>query len=439
MAIGISSFETIYQTYYPDADLPYLTPKDAVLLNMFLGGSTDGQVSGDVVDMPWLLGAAPGVSQTYVTAANLSNLAPTAVRPQVRMSQVYKNLSFLDKDQILSQGEAAYGELMETTIKGSRQDFLCSLDELLHGNATGNRVAFAWASATPTVLALVPAPATLAGDTAGTRQLGAGVGQTFFEVGDQIVINSTNPADGTLAVTISGPYSVTAVDGNKNTVTISASPAADLINLSVYAIAIAGDVLGFNSALLLPGLIGVGNYNPYGGVGVTDNFLGVNRSIYGTRAAGTYFDATSGYSIEQGLRKGATQMKNTGLEAGGVTSCMHPDDYDTLDFKLTSQNRYGSHQLGQVFFDSIAISSTMGRMDTVVDVRQAKGQTRLYAPNPIELMYRNGLPHFATLRSGLDEQWGTNYDGREMRMRAYVQTRCRDPRKLSIVALPVSI
>lgn len=438
MAIGISTFQTIYQTYYPDADLPYLTPKDAVLLNMFLGGSTDGQVSGDQVDMPWLLGPATGVSQTYSTAANLANQAPTSLRPVVRMSQVYKNLSFLDKDQILSMGEAAYGELMETTIRGSRQDFLSSLDELLHGNATGNRAAFTYASATPTVCTLVATPTSLTGDSA-NRQLGAGVAQTVFEVGDSVVITSTNPADGTVPTIVSGPYSVTAVNGNLNTVTLSASPAADLTNTNVYGIAIAGDTLGFSSALLLPGLIGVANYNPYGGVATTDSFLGVNRSVYGTRAAGTYFDASSGYSIEQGLRKGATQMKNTGLEAGGVTACMYPDDYDTLDFKLTSQNRYSSHQVGQVFFDSIAISSTMGRVDCVVDVRQAKGQTRLYAPNPIELMYRNGLPHFATLDDGSNQQWGGNYDGREMRMRAYLQTRCRDPRKLSVVALPVSI
>lgn len=439
MAIGISSFETLYQTYYPDSDLPYLTPKDAVLLNMFLGGSTDGQVSGDVVDMPWLLGPSAGVSQTYSTAASLANNAPVALRPQVRMSQIYKNLSFLDKDDILSRGEASYGELMETTIKGARQDFLSKIDQLLHGNATGNRMAFTWASATPTVLVGVSVPTTLSGDSAGKNKLGAPVGQTVFEIGDQVVITSTNPADGTAPTIVSGPYSVTAVDGNANSVTISASPAADLTNGNVYGIALAGDTLGFSTANLLPGLIGVANYNPFGGVTTTDSFLGVNRSVFGTRAAGTYFDASSGYSFEQGLRKGATQMKNTGLEAGGVTACMHPDDYDTLDFKLTSQNRYSTHEIGVVFFDSIVISSTMGRLNCVVDTHQAKGQARLYAPNPVELMYRNSLPHFATLRNGLDEQWGANYDGREMRMRAYVQTRCRDPRKLNVTALPQSI
>lgn len=437
MAIGISSFQTLYQTYYPDSDLPYLTPKSAVLLNMFLGGSTDGQVSGDVVDMPWLYGPSPGVSQTYSSAANAANNAPQALRPTVRMSQVYKNMSFLDKDDTLSRGEASYGDLMETTIKGVRNDFLNNIDMLLHGNASGNIAGFTYDSAAPTVCTLL---SSRTGMNAGTTYyLSAPVGQTIFEVGDSVVITSTNPNDGTAPTIVSGPYSVTAVNGNSNTVTLNASPAADLTTTRVYGLAKVGNTLGFSSSLLLPGIIGVEAYNPYGGPSSGESFLGVDRSVFGSRLAGTYFDASSGYSIQQGLRKIATGMSNTGLEAGGVVCCMAPDDYDTLDFSLASQNRYSSHEVGAVFMDAIAVNSSMGRLSTVVDVHQAKGLTRLYAPNAIELMYRNSLPHFATLRNGLDEQWGSNYDGREMRMRAYLQTRCRDPRKLATGKLPVSI
>lgn len=437
MAIGISSFETIYQTYYPDKSLPYLTPKTAVLLNMFLGGDTDGQVSGDVVDMPWLFGPSTGVSQTYGTAANLANNAPQALRPTVRMSQVYKNLSFLDKDEILSRGEASYGDLMETTIAGARTDFLNNVDAYLHQNGSGVVCGATYTSATPTVFPLVSSLTGLNNGT--TYYAGGGVAQTLFEINDSVVITSTNPSDGSLPTIASGPYTVTAIDGNANSITINASPAADLTTTYVYGIAKTGNTLGFQSANLLPSLIGVSAYNPYGALSTSDSFLGVNRSVFGTRLAGTYFDASSGYSIEQGLRKGATQMANTGVDPGDVTACLYPDDYDTLDFKLTAQNRYSSHQLGAVFFDALAVNSTMGRLNVVVDVHQDKGLARLYAPNAIRLMYRNSLPHFATLRNGLDEQWGTNYDGREMRMRAYVQTMCRDPRKLNCTKLAVSI
>jgi hypothetical protein len=51
-------------------------------------------------------------------------------------------------------------------------------------------------------------------------------------------------------------------------------------------------------------------------------------------------------------------------------------------------------------------------------------------------MYRDGLPHVATLGDGSTEQWGQNYDGREKRLRAYFQMRVRDPRKLGVGKLP---
>lgn len=436
MAIGISNFQTLYQTYYPDSDLPYLIPSDAVLLNMFLAGNTDGQVSGDQVDMPWLIGPATGVSQSFGVAQGLAGNAPTSLRPTVRMSQVYKNLSFLDKDELLSKGEASYGDLMENVIKGARMDFLSHLDELLHLNGSGNRAAFTWASATPKVLTFVNTPTQLTGDTG--AKLGAPVGQTVFEVKEQIIINSTNPSDGTLPTTVAGPYTVVSVDGIANSITIDQDPSAFLTNGNVYAVAVNGDSLGFSSANLFPAVIGVAAYNPYGGVSTTDSFLGVNRSVYGSRAAGTYFDASSNFSIEQGLRKAATGMKNTGVASAGVTTCMHPDDYDTLDFKLSAQNRYSTHEIGVAFFDSIKIQSTLGAMNVVVDVRQQKGQARLYAPGCAELMYRDSLPHFAKLSNGQDELFGSNYDGRELRMRAYLQTRVRDPRKLAVVQLPNS-
>ncbi len=433
MAIGISSFQTLYQTYYPDSELPYLTPKDAVLLNMFLGGNTDGQVSGDVVDMPWLYGPAAGVSQTYAVAANLANNAPAALRPTVRMSQVYKNMSFLDKDNILSEGEASYGELMETTVKGVRNDFLSNVDQLLHQNGSGVRAAITYTTANGALLPLVGSVTNLT--TSGSA--GAPVGQTIFEVNDSVVLTTTNPNDGTVAVIAAGPLLVASVDGNANTVTLASDPG--LSNATVYGIAKTGDTLGFNSSLLLPSIIGVAAYNPYGGPASGESFLAVDRSKYGTRLAGTYFDGSSGYSFEQALRKGLTGMKNTGVETGGVTACLYPDDFDTMDFKMTAQNRYQSHELGVVFFESIAINSTMGRCNVVVDVHQEKGRGRLYGPNCIQLMYRDGLPHFAKLDTGLSEQWGANYDGREKRMRAYLQTRCRDPRKLAVVKLPASI
>lgn len=437
MAIGSSSFQTLYQTYYPDSELKYLTPTGAVLLNMALG-NTDTQISGDIVDMPWLLDGPGGGSQSYTVAANNANLAPTSLRPTVRMSQYYKNVSFLDKDQVLSQGVASYGPLMETTIKGMRLNVLNDFDTLLHGNGSGNVGAFTWASATPTVLTFVTAPTTLTSDSTGAA-LGAPVGQVALKNGYKVVITSTNPKDGSVPTIVSGPYSITGVTPSANSITISSTPAADLSNGNTYGIAIQGNTLGFQTANLNPAVIGVAAFNPYGGPASTDSFCGVNRYNYGPGAYGSWIDASSNYTFEQAIMVTATQMTNSGVLPEGATACLSPNDHDTLNFKLTSQNRYTQHKLGEVFFDAMAINSSLGRLNVVCDTKQERGYVRIYAPGAMKLMYRGGMPHFATLDGGLDEQWGANYDGREKRMRIYAQTFVEDPRKFGVGKLPVGL
>ncbi len=434
MAIGISNFQTLYQTYYPDESLPYLVPEDLPVLNMVLEGSTDGQVSGDVIDMPWLIDAPSGTSQTFGDAQVQAGNAPSALRPQIRMSQLYQVMSFLDKDKNLSDGEASYGDLMEVTVRGARMNLLNNMDQLLHGNGSGNRVSFTWASATPTVLALNAVPVQLTGDTTG-QALGSPVGQTMFTLNDQVVITSTNPKDGSAPTIVSGPYSISAISGNTNTVTLATAPAG-LTNGNVYALAKRGDTLGFNPALVYPGVIGFDAANPFGGPAANDNYLNVNRSVYDVRGAGQWGDFSTGFNIEQAIRRMATQMKNSGVPSGGVTVTMYPQDYDALDGKLQTQARYGQHELGVFFFDSLVIGSTLGRLNIVPDVHQQQGFFRMYAPGFGQLMYKGGLPHFATLNSGLDEQWGSNYDGREKRLRAYFQMRYKDMRKMGIGKLP---
>ena len=441
MAIGISNFETLYQTYYPDSQLPYLLPKNLPLLNMVLGGSTDGQVSGDVIDMPWLAGPATGVSQTFATAQAMAGNAPQSLRPQVRLSQLFKVISILDKDQIQSQGSASYGELMEVTVRGARMDILNKLDYLLHANGTGNRASFTFASATPTVLSLNSTPTGLTGDTFGIA-LGAPVAETLFEINDQVVITSTNRADGTAPTIVAGPVTVTAVTslinpvgGQSQSITVSASLAGSLTNSSVYGIALAGDTLGFSTALLNPSIIGLDAFNPYGGPQSGESFLGVNRTVFPTRYAGNWING-SNLNIEQALKRSATMMANSGVEPGGLVALMNPLDFDSLEAKLQSSARYMATELGVFFFDAIALNTAMGKVSVVCDPHVQQGFVRFVAPGALQLMYRNGLPHVATLTGGVNEQWGANYDGREQRLRSYAQMRCVDPRRLGIVKLP---
>lgn len=432
--IDQQTFQTLYQTYYPDASLPYLLPEELPLINYLIGGNTDGQVSGDVVDMPWLFGAAAGFSQTFSNAQNQAANAPQALRPQIRLSQAYKVMGFQDKGETLSDGEASYGDLMEVTVDGARRDFLSKLDQLDHLNGSGNVGSITY-TGTPQANAVVfnIAPTQLTGDTLGSP-VGTSVIQTLFEINDQIVFTSTNLNDGTPPTVVAGPFTIKEVDSDNNTIYLDSNPPLTIGN--TYGVAGAGNTMGFNAALIYPSVIGVEAYNPYGGVSQSDNFLGVNRSIYKSRTAGTWADVSKNFSMEGGIRRLATKMREAGVPPGGVWCGMYPTDYDALDTKLTTQNRYADHRLGEVFFDAIVINSTMGRINVIADPHQSQGRFRLYAPGAMQKMYRNGLPHFAMLRNGTDEQWGANYDGREKRLRAYEQNRCMDPRKLATGLLP---
>lgn len=414
MAIGISQFQTLYQTYYPDSELPYLLPDHLPLIHALIGGNTDGQVSGDVIDMPWLFGPATGVSQTFGVAQRKSSNAPQSLRPQIRLSQIYKLIDFLDKDEIQSQGEASYGDLMETVVKGVRLDMLSNIDQLAHLSGSGVRAQIATGQGTAVLTVAA-----------------SGILGTLFEIEDSVVVCSNNPSDGTAPTVVEGPFSVVSVDPDNGTLTLNAA-----VNASANGqfLAKEGDTLGFSSALLNPSLIGLEAYNPYGGVSTSDSFLGVNRSKYGNRLAGTWFDGST-RSIEAALRRGATNMANTGVGGGGAKAYMNPIDMDALQNKMATYQNVSQAQVGSMYFDSIAINTPLGRLDCISDPHQQQNRVRLMMDGAAQLMYRNGLPHVKTLKSGESEQWGTNFDGRSQRLAGYMQIRVKDPRKLGNIKL----
>lgn len=419
MAIDRNAFSTLYQIYYPDAELPYLIPENLPLLHMLLGGNTDGQVSGSITDMPWLFGPATGVSNTFSVAQQASNNAPQSIRPQVRLSQLYKLIDFQDKDELLSQGEAAYGQLMEETIKGARMEFLNQLDQQCHYNGTGNRGQIASVSGSTWTLT------------------GSGSVETVFEINQQLVLNSTNLSDGTAPVFQEGPFTITNVNANGGALSITVDHAAVVGGVGSY-VAFNGDTAGFSSALLNPNIIGLDAFNPFTAVSGSDNFLGVNRSVYPTRLTGYRFDGSQ-RSVEAAVKRLATLMSQGGVTAGGAKALLNPLDMDQLEDKLASYQRFTQSQLGLFFFDAVALSSPLGRIECVSDPHQQQGFGRLVVPGALQLQYKNGLPHLATLSGGIDQEFGQNFDGRSVRMRAYAQVRCLDPRKLGVVALPAVV
>lgn len=417
MAIGIASIQALYQTYYPDSSLAWLLPMHLPLLNMVQLKGRTGTASGDVIDMPWLYTSGGGVSQSFDAASSMSGQSPAALRPQVRLSQMYKRIEILDKDNLLSNGEAAYQSLMETTVGGFRMKFLSEVDLLLHGSGSGTRhqVSSAQTGSATNVLLLV----------------GASV-ETSYEIGDQVVITSNNPTDGTAPTVTAGPFTVTGVDPTAQSITIDNS----IVTTSANFVALFGNTMGFSSALQNPSLIGLDAYNNFTAPLTSDNFLGVNRSVYANRLSGYRLDG-SNFSVQTAIKRLASNMVAGGTPSGGAFVLMHPDDLDAMDTSLASNQRFAADtQVGAYSFESIEIRSTLGTLSVVSDPHIAKGTSRIIKPGALELHYIDGLPHLASLNTGLDQEWGANFDGRALRMRAYLQLRCPMPNGLGVVKLP---
>lgn len=414
MAIGISTLQAIYQTYYPDNMLPYLLPENLPLLNMIqLRGKTD-TATGDVIDMPWLYGAPGGVSQSFDAASAMSGESPAAVRPTVRLSQIYKRLEILDKDNLQSNGEAAYQNLMETSMAMARIKVLNEIDLLLHANGSGTR---------NNVVSNV---------TSATITVGGPSVETSYEVGDQVVITSNSPATGTAPTIVSGPHRIVSVNGDAQQITLDSVVTVTTANF----VALRGNTAGFGGALLNPNLIGLGAYNnitaPAGG----ESFLGIDRSVFQNRLSGYRLQGQT-FSIQAAVKRLASNMSRGSVPGGFCGLLMHPDDLDALSTSMASVQRADvSATVGAFSFDSVPVRTVLGTVTGLSDPHLEKGFARIVKPQVLELHYINGLPHLATLSGGVDQEFGANFDGRAVRMRGYMQLRCTDPRGLGIVALP---
>ena len=430
MTVGIASFQTLFQTYFPNTDLPYLIPDNLPFLNMV---ARDGGLSGDVIDHPFLYGAAQGFSTDFNSAQAQAGNAPRAVRATLRCSQAYSMCEFFDKDMALSQGDNAYADLFQKTMVGKYQDFYKNLDSELHGSGNGWR---------GTVVAGPGQVNPYTGATLAFNQVALAIGLPLEAVFDQdqslqaatytgfpITGTPFPPADGRAPTTLGPPVQVLGVDADARVLTLT-DPTAFTTNAFVIQ---AGGAIGFSSANLNGGIIGLDSWNPYGGVTTTDLFNGINRSAYKTRLAGYSFDGTK-LSMEDAIKRCSSKMSLGG--ARGARVClMHPLDIDALDSKLGSFVRYSSFQTATVGFDSIVINGGAGRMDIVGDPHQVQGYARLITPEAIVFRHKDEVPHVVDIQGRTMEQ-GQNFDGRTARMRAYGQMCVSEPHKLGVVKLP---
>jgi hypothetical protein len=434
MAISISNIQTLFQTFYPERDLQYLIPQNLPLLNAI---SKSDDLSGDVVDHPFLYGTPQGYSLDFNTAQTQAGLAPRAVRGSFRVSQAYKIMEFLDKDILLSHGPAAYADIFQKSVEGAYQSFYQNMDVDLHGAATGWR---------GTVTAIAGQTNPVNGATLLTNQVAFSSimpGEAVFEQ-DQLLQLATYagfpvsgsifpPSDGRAPTNISSSVQVVAVDPLNQTLTLSDGSVATVGAFLTQA----GGAAGFSTTNLSGGLIGLDAWQPYGGPAATgDNFAGINRATYGTKLAGYWVDG-SRFSTEDAIKRLASRMALGGAQNSNLC-LINPLDLDAMDSKLSTLGRYSTFDTAMYGFESIVIRGATGRIDCVADPHMYRGYARLIDPSTWLLRHKLALPHVVDVEGRTVEQ-GLNFDGRSLRLRAYMQLFCTAPHKNGIVKLPTVI
>lgn len=431
MAIGIQNFQTLFQTYYGDGKLDWLVPDNLPFLNMI---EKVGELSGDIIDHPFLYGTPQGYSIDFNTAMQQASNPARAARAMLRCSQAYAAVEFFDKDRALSEGDAAYADVVTTVLTGKIMDFNNQLDLDLHAGGTGWR---------GTVGAVAGGTNPVTGATLGTNQIfvTSALGlEAVFNQDQQIQAVAYSgytpptgsifpPADGRTPTSTSNPVQITAVDAMARTLTLTDASA---FTAGVYIVQ-SGGAIGFNTSNLYGGIIGMDAWNPYGGVTGSDLFCGLNRSIYPTKLAG-YTRNFQNLSIEDAIKRGSAVMSQGGARTTNI-GLLNPLDFDALDSKMGTNVRYGTVSTATYGFDSIVINGAAGRMDMVSDPHMPQGFVRLIDPTTWKLCHKFDIPHIVDVESRTMEQ-GANFDGRTARLRFYGQLRCMAPHKNGIFRLP---
>lgn len=433
MAVGMTNFQIAYKTFYDADTIKWLTPKNAPFLAMV---PRKGGLSGDIIDHPFLYGAAAGYSSDFSVAQTQAGNAPRGLRATLRCSQGYSMAEFWDKDKELSDGDASYIDTVTATLQSKMQNMLTQLDIDLHGSGTGFRG----------LIGAIPGGTNpLNGATLGQSQVyitqGMGL-ETVFDQDQQLqfatyagyplTVNGVQsifpPSDGRLPTTLSNPVVVQAVDAANRVLTLSDASAATVSSFVVQA----GGAIGFNSSNTYGALIGMDSWVPYGGPQTGENFCSISRSVYPTRLCGYYFDGSK-LSMMDAIKRLSARMSQGGATSSSIC-LVNPLDFDAMDSSGMNNVRVGSISTYTHGFDSIVINGAAGRIDIVADPHQMQGYARLIDPETWLLHHALDLPHIVDVDGKTMEQGG-NFDGRTCRIRFYAQLRCLEPQKNGIVKL----
>lgn len=180
---------------------------------------------------------------------------------------------------------------------------------------------------------------------------------------NQILVSKATPSTGTL---VSGTASVTAVNANKNQITIAGSGGFTVTD--GFVVGTQGTMAASTSPVIWPGIPGwipPASARPVSG---SDNFFGLNRSQDEQKLAGSYLDGT-----KMSILEGINQLAFAVADVPGSMLDLVVGSFQTkgkVMAALQTQNRYGGQTKVKgaginVFYPSFEIEGPHGPMSFI--------------------------------------------------------------------------
>ena len=223
-------------------------------------------------------------------------------------------------------------------------------------------------------------------------------------------------ADGSSLNTHTGTITVTGVDEDLGTVTVSSAA-----NMGSFADAHYLFRLGDTGGVCMEGLAA---HFPLTTPGGGDSFRGINRSVAPHQLAGSRVDDST-LSVEEVIRLLATKISQRGKKAD--MAVMNPIKFEEMVRRTNAKTIYdGGGDSATIGFENIKIATAAGTVSVFPDADCPTNRTYVLNTSTLYIKHLQGLPHLVDDDGKVNLRLAAE-DSIEARVRAWSNMICTDP------------
>jgi hypothetical protein len=191
-----------------------------------------------------------------------------------------------------------------------------------------------------------------------------------FEVQDALVFSATS---GSALRNSSVVAYVIGIDTDNNYVYLSSTQGGSATNISTIGNAISnGDFIYHNGDTAVQGasiMTGLAGHIPFTTPGLSDNFFGVNRSIFPARLAGSRLDGTTGGGIQENYYKLIQKVAKVTKGANPKFIFSSVEQFTNLENELGAKRQYVDVKTdAEVAFRGVSINGPKGAVTVMQDL-----------------------------------------------------------------------